>query len=46
MDQSLRHATGVGITAGLAALSSDESLEDLTARADAALLEAKRSRGE
>ena len=46
IDQSLRNATGVGITAGLAALTSDESLDDLTARADAALLEAKRSRGE
>jgi diguanylate cyclase (GGDEF)-like protein len=44
MDQSLRHATGVGITAGLASLTSNESLEELTARADAALLEAKRSR--
>jgi diguanylate cyclase (GGDEF)-like protein len=46
IDQSLRHATGVGITAGLASLTSNESLEELTARADAALLEAKRSRGE
>ena len=45
IDQSLRHATGVGITAGLASLTSDETLEELTERADAALLEAKRSRG-
>jgi len=46
MDQSLRHATGVGITAGLASLTSNESLDELTARADAALIEAKRHRGE
>ena len=46
IDQSLRQATGVGITAGLATLTSNESLEELTAKADAALIEAKRSRGE
>ena len=46
IDQSLRHATGVGITAGLASLESNESLDELTARADAALIEAKRNRGE
>jgi diguanylate cyclase (GGDEF)-like protein len=46
IDQSLRQSTGVGITAGLAALTSGESLEELTARADAALIEAKRSRDE
>ncbi len=44
MDQSLRNATGVGITAGLATLTSNESLDELTARADAALIEAKRNR--
>ena len=44
IDQSLRHATGVGITAGLAALTSNESLDELTERADAALIEAKRNR--
>ena len=44
IDQSLRHATGVGITAGLASMVGNESLEELTERADAALLEAKRSR--
>jgi diguanylate cyclase (GGDEF)-like protein len=44
IDQSLRHATGVGITAGLAAMSGNETLEQLTERADAALLEAKRGR--
>jgi diguanylate cyclase (GGDEF)-like protein len=46
IDQSLRNATGVGITAGLASLTSNESLDELTARADAALLEAKKARGE
>ncbi len=46
MDQSLRNATGVGITAGLATLTSNESLDELTARADAALIEAKRNRSE
>ena len=46
IDQSLRQATGVGITAGLATLTSNESLEELTAKADTALIEAKRSRGE
>jgi diguanylate cyclase (GGDEF)-like protein len=44
IDQSLRNATGVGITAGLASLTANESLEELTARADAALIEAKRNR--
>jgi PleD family two-component response regulator len=36
----------VGVTAGLATLTADESLEELTARADAALIEAKRHRAE
>lgn len=44
IDQSLRHATGVGITAGLATLTPDETLDELTERADAALIEAKRNR--
>ncbi len=44
IDQSLRNATGVGVTAGLAMLTSNETLEELTARADAALLENKRNR--
>ena len=44
IDQSLRHATGVGITSGIAALEGNESLEELTARADASLLEKKRAR--
>ncbi len=46
IDQSMRHATGVGITAGLAALTANESLDELTATADAALIEAKRNRSE
>ena len=44
IDQSLRNATGVGITAGLATLSDGDGLDDLTARADDALLAAKRDR--
>lgn len=44
IDQSLRNVTGVGITAGLASMTGNETLEELTERADAALLEAKRSR--
>jgi diguanylate cyclase (GGDEF)-like protein len=46
IDQSLRNATGVGITVGLAALTSNESLDELTEKADAALIEAKRNRAE
>ena len=46
IDQSLRHATGCGVTAGLASLMSNESLDELVARADAALIGAKRERGE
>ncbi len=46
IDQSLRSATGVGITAGLASLTSNESIDELTAKADEALIEAKRNRGE
>ena len=44
IDQSLRHATGVGITVGLASMTGNETLEELTERADAALLQAKRGR--
>jgi diguanylate cyclase (GGDEF)-like protein len=44
IDQSLRAATGVGISAGLAELTAGETLDELTAKADAALLEAKRTR--
>jgi diguanylate cyclase (GGDEF)-like protein len=46
IDQSMRQATGVGITAGLAELTPSETLDDLTSRADAALIAAKQSRGE
>jgi diguanylate cyclase (GGDEF)-like protein len=46
IDQSMRHTTGVGITAGLAELTPSESLDDLTARADAALIAAKQDRTE
>ncbi len=46
IDQSLRSATGVGITAGLASLTSNETIDELTARADEDLIEAKRNRGE
>lgn len=44
IDQSLRRATGVGISAGMATLLEGETLDEITARADAALLEAKRNR--
>ena len=46
IDESLRHATGIGITAGLASITSNESLDELTAMVDAALIEAKRNRPE
>ena len=42
--RSLYADTGVGISVGLAALAEDETLEQLTVRADDALLEAKRAR--
>ena len=45
IDRSIRHTAGVGISVGLAALGIDETLEQLTGRADTMLLEAKRSRG-
>lgn len=44
IDQSLRAATGVGVTAGLAMMHGSETLEELTERADAALLNAKQGR--
>jgi diguanylate cyclase (GGDEF)-like protein len=44
IDQSLRRATGVGISAGIATLREGETLDEITARADDALLEAKRNR--
>ncbi|MDP9243800.1 MAG: GGDEF domain-containing protein [Chloroflexota bacterium] len=40
--QTLQNDVGVGISVGLAALGADETLDELTARADAALLEAKK----
>jgi diguanylate cyclase (GGDEF)-like protein len=46
IDRSVRGELGVGISVGLAELEPDETLERLTARADAALLEAKSQRGE
>ncbi len=42
--QSLENEVGAGITVGLAALAPDETLEEVTSRADAALLEAKQRR--
>jgi diguanylate cyclase (GGDEF)-like protein len=44
--RALRGSVGVGISVGLAGLEPDDTLERLTARADAALLEAKKRRGE
>lgn len=41
---SLRADTNVGISVGLAVLRERETLDDITARADATLVEAKRSR--
>ena len=44
IDRSLRDEVGVGISVGLAALTEEETLDQLTARADAALLAAKKGR--
>ena len=41
IDGALRSEVGVGVTVGLAALAEGETLEQVTARADARLLEAK-----
>lgn len=41
IDRSVREEVGVGISVGLAAIQPDETLDDVAARADAALLEAK-----
>jgi diguanylate cyclase (GGDEF)-like protein len=46
IDRSLRDATGVGITYGMATLTDLETLDELMARADAAVVEAKRKRSE
>ena len=45
IDRSVRGAVGVGISVGLAALGKGETLDDVTARADARLGEAKRKSG-
>lgn len=44
IDAALRHEVGVGISAGVVALEANDSLDDLIARADANLLETKRTR--
>jgi diguanylate cyclase (GGDEF)-like protein len=44
--RALQGDVGVGISVGLAGLEPDDTLERLTARADAALLEAKKRRSE
>jgi len=43
-DRSLEAAVGAGISVGLAALAAGETLDEVLARADAALLDAKRRR--
>ena len=45
IDHSLHAAVGAGISVGLAALAQGETLDHVLARADAALLAAKRARG-
>jgi diguanylate cyclase (GGDEF)-like protein len=44
--RAVEQEVGVGISVGLAGLAPDETLDHLTARADAALLVAKQRRGE
>ena len=46
IDRSVRSDVGVGISVGLAGLEPDDTLEQLTARADASLLFAKKQRGQ
>ena len=46
IDRALQDHVGVGISVGLAGLEADETLDRLTARADAALLDAKKRRGQ
>ncbi len=46
IDRSIKNDLGVGISVGLAVLKPNETLVRLTARADAALLDAKKRRGE
>jgi diguanylate cyclase (GGDEF)-like protein len=45
IDRSLQEEVGVGISVGLVELAEGETLDGLTARADAALLSAKKRRG-
>ncbi len=45
IDHSLHAAVGAGISVGIAALAADETLDEVLARADSALLDAKRRRG-
>jgi diguanylate cyclase (GGDEF)-like protein len=45
IDRSVHSDVGVGISVGLAGLEPDDTLERLTARADASLLSAKQRRG-
>jgi len=45
IDRSVQSDVGVGISVGLAGLEPDDTLERLTARADSALLSAKKQRG-
>jgi len=42
---SVEEGVGAGFSVGFASLAADETLDQLTARADAALLDAKRKRG-
>jgi diguanylate cyclase (GGDEF)-like protein len=44
IDRAVRRDVGVGVSVGLAEWQTDETLDQLTARADAALLEAKARR--
>jgi diguanylate cyclase (GGDEF)-like protein len=46
IDRSIQGDVGVGISVGLANLEPDDTLDRLTARADASLLSAKRERGQ
>jgi diguanylate cyclase (GGDEF)-like protein len=43
--RAVKSEVGVGISVGFAALAAGETLDDVTSRADAALLESKRGRG-
>ena len=46
IDQDLRAALAVGLTVGFATLAPDETMDEIIARADAALLSGKRRRAE